>query len=55
MNDDPPTAQIQPDAAPYPKTKKPSAGPAATVMHGSASVPIYRIISCTRTRFAISF
>jgi hypothetical protein len=55
MNDDPSTAQIQPDAAPSPKTRKPSAGPAATVRHGSASVPIYRIISGTRTRFAISW
>jgi integrase len=38
-----------------PKVRKQSAGPAATVRHGSASVPIYRIISGTRTRFAISW
>jgi hypothetical protein len=37
------------------KVRKQSAGPAATVRHGSASVPIYRIISGTRTRFAISW
>jgi hypothetical protein len=55
MNDDPSTALIQPDAAPSPQTRKPSAGPAATVRHGSTSVPIYRIISGTRTRFAISW
>jgi integrase len=37
------------------KVRKQSAGPAATVRHGSASVPIYRINSGTRTRFAISW
>ncbi len=37
------------------KVRKQSAGPVATVRHGSASVPIYRIISGTRTRFAISW
>ena len=37
------------------KVRKQNAGPAATVRHGSASVPIYRIISGARTRFAISW
>jgi hypothetical protein len=40
---------------PSPKVRKQSAGLAATVRHGSASVPIYRINSGTRTRFAISW
>ena len=37
------------------KVRKQSAGPVATVRHGSASVPIYRIQSGSRTRFAISW
>ena len=51
MNEDPSSTS----AAPSPKTRKPSAGPVATVRHGSASVPVYRITSGTRTRFAISW
>jgi len=43
------------DSPTSPKVRKQSAGPIATVRHGSASVPIYRIISGTRTRFAISW
>ncbi|MEN9285452.1 MAG: hypothetical protein RLZZ179_2945 [Verrucomicrobiota bacterium] len=43
------------DSPTSPKVRKQSAGPAATVRHGSASVPIYRITSGTRTRFAISW
>ena len=33
------------------KVRKQSAGPVATVRHGSASVPIYRIQSGARIRF----
>ena len=55
MNDDPSTALIQPDAPTSANVRKQSAGPAATVRHGSTSVTIYRIIFGTRTRFAISW
>ena len=54
VNDDPSTVLIQPDAPTSAKVRKQSDGPAATVSHGSTSVPIYRIISGTRTRSAFS-
>jgi hypothetical protein len=37
-----------------PKVHRKNAGPIATVRHGSAAIPVYRITSGTRTRFAIS-
>jgi hypothetical protein len=43
------------DSPNSPKVHRKNAGPIATVRHGSASVPIYRITSGTRTRFAISW
>jgi hypothetical protein len=52
MNEHPSADPMQPDAAPSPKVRRSNAGPAATVRHGSASVPICRIISGTRTRIA---
>jgi integrase len=43
------------DSPNSPKVHRKNAGPIATVRHGSAAIPVYRITSGTRTRFAISW